>query len=138
MNANTKVQVREERSPEASAEREVTRAAGLRTLAPRYEVHEDEQAYVLRVELPGVPREAVTLSAEARVLTLRGEGRPIDVPEGFRPMRAEFETGDFERSFRLPADVDSERIQAQMRFGVLTLRLPKRVPERRSIPVESD
>lgn len=92
---------------------------------------------VIKVELPDVPREDVEVTVENNVLTLRGEKKlPVDVKEEqFR--RVERDYGSFSRSFTLPNTVDTSKVGAEFKNGVLTVRLPFREEARpRTITVE--
>ena len=86
----------------------------------------DAHDVVLKVDLPDMRREDISVSFENNVLTLRGE-RKFDVDtkrENYQ--RIERFYGNFSRSFTLPATVDASRISAAYKDGVLTVRLPQR------------
>jgi len=102
------------------AERTRTRSV----VAPRTDIYETDDGLVLLIDLPGVGRDAVEVLLERNVLTIRGrtEDRP---PEGFSPIYREYRPADFERSFTLSDELDAERIEAQVKDGVLRLFLPK-------------
>ena len=102
------------------AERTRTRAA----VAPRTDIYETDDGLVLLADLPGVARDAVEVLLERNVLTIRGrtEDRP---PAGFSPIYRAYRAADFERSFTLSDELDAERIEAQVKDGVLRLFLPK-------------
>lgn len=106
----------------------------LPVLRPRTDAYETDQATQLVLELPGVPSDSLEVSLEEDLLTVRGK---LELPahEGLTLGRSEFESGSWERSFRLADDLDVERIEASSRDGLLTLTIPRRLPERRSIPV---
>ena len=70
---------------------------------------------------------AVDITLENRVLTIRGKVDPVR-PENLELAYAEYGEGDLERAFTLSEDFDPNRIEAEMRGGVLTLTLP-RAPE---------
>jgi len=109
------------------------RAPRAEAFVPDVDVTEDENAIVLFVELPGVKLEDVGVHVENDLLTLSGE-RKI---EG-EPSRRERWQGAFARTFRLPRTVDVARIDASLKDGVLTLRLPKREELRaRKIEIKS-
>lgn len=95
------------------------------TFRPAVDIREDQEAYVVYADLAGVDPKDVDIDVEKGVLTLRGERRPLheDAREGYH--RVERVHGAFSRSFQLPESVDVEAIQAEMKNGVLTLRLPK-------------
>ena len=69
-------------------------------------------------ELPGVDPASIDLSVTGNVLTLRGEKRPGEIPEGSRPVR-ERVFGPFHRQVILPGEVNFEGVQAEARDGVL-------------------
>jgi len=95
---------------------------------PPLEVVERADAYLIAVDLPGVREEELELSFESNVLTLRGtKGHAFNATEGasFRVHVAERQTGQFERSVRLPEYVEGDRIDARFVDGVLHLTVPK-------------
>lgn len=106
----------------------------LRTFTPRADIFAIESGYQVQVELPGVPSENLTVELEQGVLSLRGQ---TDATASESGENARIEPIAYERSFRLSDDVEGERIQAELKNGLLTLTLPK--AERalpRQIPVE--
>jgi HSP20 family molecular chaperone IbpA len=91
---------------------------------PRVEIASQEGGEVLRAELPGVKRESLVISVEGDQLWLRGT---VDAePEGRSYLLREKAHGDFERRFRVGADLDTAAITAEWADGVLTLRLPRK------------
>ena len=81
---------------------------------------------VLKAELPDVKREDIAITVEDSTLTIKGEKRfDQDVKEE-QFHRIERAYGSFTRSFSLPPQVDSGRVNADYRNGVLTVRLPMR------------
>ena len=101
-------------------------AASTQAFTPAVDVYEDAESISVRAELAGLKPEDVQISVENSVLTLRGE-RKLEREEnkaGYH--RIERSYGAFTRSFALPRVVDGEKIQAEMKDGVLTVRLPKK------------
>jgi HSP20 family protein len=96
-------------------------AAGTR---PRIYARYGATGYELDVELPGVRQDEVQLDVRRGVLTISGE-RKLHTPEGFRSVHRERSAFRFSRSVQLPEDVESDAVQASMRDGLLTIRLPK-------------
>ena len=78
----------------------------------------------MMLEMPGVGPDRVEITLENRVLTIRGRVEPMK-PENLQLAYAEYGEGDFERAFTLSEDFDPDRIEAEMRNGVLTLTLPR-------------
>ena len=93
---------------------------------PPVDVREDGKEIVLEIELPGIKREDVEVTAENGVLTIRGEkqNRTHESGEG-RYHVIERSYGSFMRSFQLPNGVDEQRIEAEFVDGLLAVRVPK-------------
>lgn len=85
---------------------------------PRESVHESDDAWILRLDLPGFAREDVKLTVTDRSLELTAE-TPDDRPFG----------GKLERQWKLGQDVNAGAISASLENGVLELKLPKRPKE---------
>jgi len=97
-----------------------------RLLAPRTDVYETGEAYHISMELPGVKKEAVELSVQDGILTIKGE-LPYDREDDDKThyYRRERRYGAFERSWTLPENIDQEHIGAAFKDGILTLTLTK-------------
>lgn len=99
-----------------------------RVWVPALDIVEKRDAYVVVAELPGVSQNDVELSFEQNVLTIRGQKSSLLDPakDGeLRVFTAERVSGAFERAIRLPEFVDSEKIAAELRDGLLTITIPK-------------
>jgi HSP20 family protein len=94
--------------------------------APAVDIYEKDGNIVLKAELPGIDPKSVEIRVENNVLSLRGERKlEEDVKkDGFH--RVERTYGTFARSFTLPTVIDTEKIKAESKDGVLKLILPKR------------
>lgn len=77
-------------------------------------------------ELAGIKREDIAVTCENNVLTLKGERKFDSTLKRENFQRIERQYGSFTRSFTLPATVDTGRISASYKDGVLTIRLPQR------------
>jgi HSP20 family protein len=105
--------------------------------SPVLDVIETPQEIVVMVELPGVDPASIDLSVTGNVLSLRGEKRFGEIPEGSGSVR-ERQFGPFHRQVSLPGEVNFEGVQAESRNGVLKVRLPKQEEaRRRSIPIQN-
>lgn len=91
---------------------------------PLYDVSEDQDAFTVRVSLPGVNRDGVEISLDDETLNVVGT-HTGDVPEGWRPLRRELAEGDYRLSLRLNVPVNESKIKAHVENGVLDLSLPK-------------
>ncbi len=96
-----------------------------RGVFPPVNVFADKDGYVVKLEMPGVAPENVTIEAEGRTLTVRGK-REVHQPAEGSFHRRERAAGQFARSFQLPADLDMARTEADYKHGILTVRVPKR------------
>ncbi|NEX48138.1 Hsp20/alpha crystallin family protein [Pseudotabrizicola algicola] len=117
----TEVTKAPEQTP-AEAAAETTRNRPL--WRPLTDIVETKDGVTLMLELPGVAAEDVDVALEKRVLTIRARSRETG-PDKLRLVHAEYEPGDYERAFTLSEDFDADRIEAEMKNGVLTLRLPR-------------
>ena len=93
---------------------------------PPVDIHEDAESVVVSAELPGVRREDVDVRVENGVLTVRGERKLEHDDKRDNYYRVERSYGAFVRAFSLPTSVDPDKVQAEIREGVLHVKLPKR------------
>ena len=91
---------------------------------PRVDITETHESYELFFELPGVPRENVKVDIEDGILKIHGN-KESDIPEDFEnQILSERPFGKFQRSFRLPKEVDSENVTALFENGILKINVP--------------
>jgi HSP20 family protein len=95
-------------------------------VAPPAEATSAAGVYTITVELPGVAEDDIHLSVSEHVLTLQGEKREHREEQGEAYYFSERTYGAFSRSFRLPPDADGARVEADLKDGVLTIRVPRR------------
>ena len=106
-----------------SAEEGLTRGAWV----PAVDIFETEgHELVLKAELPDLTREEINLKVENQTLTLSGEKKIDREVKDSQYIRTERAIGTFSRAFTLPTSVDSGKISAEYKNGVLTVRLPRR------------
>jgi HSP20 family protein len=89
------------------------------------DVAEDDKAYTITAELPGIDEKDIEVGIVEDVLTLKGEKHAEKEEKDKNRYVCERSYGAFQRSFALPADVDTNKIDARFSKGVLTLKLPK-------------
>lgn len=99
-------------------------------LAPASEAAASEDSYRIAVELPGVEENDIDLSVENGLVTLKGEKRSEREERGETWFFSERQYGSFSRSFRLPPDAEADKVDAHLKDGVLTVTVPKKVPEK--------
>jgi HSP20 family protein len=93
----------------------------------KVDVEEDEKAYTIKAEIPGVKKEDISVSVDGNVVTIQAETkREKDVREGNKLLRSERYYGTLYRSFSMPMDVDEGKAEAKYAEGVLLLTLPKK------------
>jgi HSP20 family molecular chaperone IbpA len=97
-----------------------------RNVPPQVDVFEDEAGITLLADMPGVPREQLELKVEGDTLWIDGLSQ-THAPEGSEPVYVEWRTAHFQRRFTLSRELDSARIEANLKDGVLRLRIPKQV-----------
>jgi HSP20 family molecular chaperone IbpA len=124
---------KEELTPTEESER--TRAS--RCFIPRADVYEMDEQIVIVADVPGVDDQSIDVTLEKNVLTINAYVNPV-LPEGYTLTHAEYEVGDYQRSFRLSDEIDREKIKATIKDGVLRLYLPKSTAARaRKISVKA-
>ena len=92
---------------------------------PLINVSQDGENYYVRSEIPGVNLEDLEVSVTGRSLTVAGERKFEAAEPKVNYHRRERQSGKFRRQFNLPTDLDTEKVQAQYRHGILMLVLPK-------------
>ncbi len=93
-------------------------------IVPRVDVIEDSAGITLLADLPGVAKDALELKVEGTSLTLEGQIK-LDTPQAMGAVFAEVRAARYRRAFTLSRELDSAAIDAQLKDGVLKLRIPK-------------
>jgi HSP20 family molecular chaperone IbpA len=94
------------------------------TLLPPVDVIEDATGITLYADLPGVSKDRLNLHVDADALTIEGE-MSIEMPQGMEATHAEVSVPRFRRVFTLSKELDTEKLQAELKQGVLKLRIQK-------------
>jgi len=94
------------------------------TLKPAYRLSQTPEAWTLVVQLPGVAKDGLEITAEDGVVSLRGR-RQWQQPEGWSSLYRESYDSNYALSLQHDNTVDAERIQAELKDGVLRVSLPK-------------
>ena len=92
---------------------------------PRVNVWESEQGLVVEAEVAGTDPDKLDVAVDANVLTIKGEK---NLPDG--------SGNEFQRSFNLPFELESENIKAAFKNGMLTVSIPRKAAEKRKIMIE--
>jgi HSP20 family protein len=99
------------------------RSRGMPMYMPRTDIYERPDAIVIEAEMPGVSHDGVDMEMKDDELTITGR-TSNQPPEGYRPIETEFTPGDYRRTFRIEG-INTDKIDATMRHGVLHIVLPK-------------
>ncbi len=96
-----------------------------RALRPAVDIVENEQALHLYANLPGVPESNLSLEVDGDTLSIAGDVS-IDMPDELQSLHADIRANRFQRVFTLSKELDSSRIEASLKNGVLAVTIPKR------------
>lgn len=94
-------------------------------LRPPVDIYEDAHGITVQAEMPGVSKERLKVQADPNTLTIEGEA-VIDMPAGMEPIYADVQSTHYARSFVLSSELETDAIDAKLKDGVLTIRIPKR------------
>jgi HSP20 family protein len=100
---------------------------GVTESGPRTNMYDTGENLEIRVEVPGIKREDLSIKLQGNYLEIRGT-RKAETPEGYTAHRVERGATSFTRSFTLPSEVDSAQVEATLKDGILTLVLGKAEP----------
>ncbi len=92
---------------------------------PPVDIFEDESGITVHADMPGVSKERLNVKVEGDTLSIEGTV-DIPMPENMEPLYAEVRATRYERSFTLSPEMDVDKVEASLKNGVLTLRIPKR------------
>ncbi len=98
-------------------------------LSPASEASANGDAYVIRVELPGVEEKDIDITVHGGVVSIKGEKKESREEKGETWYFSERQYGAFSRSFRLPADADEAKVNADLKDGVLVITVPQKPTE---------
>lgn len=94
--------------------------------SPAVDIHETDDSFVVSADLPGLKKDDIQINVEDNTLTIKGEKKFEEKVPRDKYIRVERNYGTFVRSFSLPQNVDSAKIKATFKDGILDLTLPKR------------
>lgn len=107
--------------------------------APVADISETDNEYVIKVELPEVRKEDVSITVQDSILTVSGERKFEKRAEGEKVHRLERSYGTFARRFALPEQIDEQAIRAEGQDGVIRIHVPKQAvvpPQPRQITIQ--
>jgi HSP20 family molecular chaperone IbpA len=106
-------------------------------ILPAVDIFENETGITVQADMPGVSRDRLDVHIDSDTLAIEGVAE-IPMPEGMDAMYADIRSTRYQRTFTLSRELDTERIEAGLKDGVLTLKIPKREEHRpRRIEVQT-
>jgi HSP20 family molecular chaperone IbpA len=121
MSDKTELTTTQEKSVQTAAEQQRIEQVA----RPPVDIFEDESGITVHADMPGVSKERLDVKVEGDTLSIDGQV-DIPMPENMEPLYAEVRTTRYQRSFTLSPEMDVEKVEANLKHGVLTLRIPKR------------
>lgn len=95
------------------------------TFTPSFDVRETNDAFVLTADVPGLTEKDLEINLTNNRLTVSGKREHEKEEKGETWYRSERSYGSFSRTFTLPAEIDANKVTAEMKNGVLTIQLPR-------------
>ena len=136
-NESKELQVQDTHKQEVTTMSDAERTRSRKAYVPRADIYETNDEIFVVADMPGVDESSVDIILEKNVLTINGYVEPQS-SENYSLAYAEYEVGDFQRSFTLSNQIDLNKIEAAVKHGVLRLRLPKAGPAKaRKITVKA-
>ena len=106
-------------------------------ILPAVDIFENESGITVQADMPGVSRDRLDVHIDSDTLAIEGVA-DIPMPAGMDAIYADIRSKRYQRSFSLSRELDTERIEASLKDGVLTLHIPKREEHRpRRIEVQT-
>jgi HSP20 family protein len=106
---------------------------GMLTFAPSVEIEETDEAIKLRLEVPGMESKDLNVQVSDESVSVSGERKSESKTEEKGMVRSEFHYGKFQRMIPLPAHIQTSKVAAECKNGVLHLMLPKAEGEKRKV-----
>ena len=107
------------------------------TRTPRTSFRHTTSGMELTIPLPGVAPDSLRIEVQDDKLRIQATSRKLEF-EGLNLVHSEFTTGDFDRTYLLPKEVDRDSIEAELEHGMLRVQLRERAPDVRRIPISTN
>ena len=120
--ATSNTEVAKQQAAGGSLQRAEQSPAAIR---PPVDIYEDGDGITLQADLPGVSRERLSMRVENQNLIIEGQMQ-FDLPEQAEALYADVRSSAYRRSFALSRELETDKIEANLKDGVLTVRIPKR------------
>lgn len=116
--------------------KDIERTHAAPTFLPEVDIYEYKDGLVVEADMPGADEKNINVDFQEGILKISGQVRPHNIGSDYKCLYREYKYGDYERSFSVPEEIDIEKIEATMKNGVLTIKLPRSPkPEARKIPI---
>ncbi|WP_245297038.1 MULTISPECIES: Hsp20/alpha crystallin family protein [Rhodomicrobium] len=117
--------------------RSVEQTVPMPSFAPPSDIYETKEDVQLYLDMPGADPSSLDVTLDRRILAVSARCQPWR-PQGYTLIAAEYQDGNYERSFVLSDQLDGEKIEANFKDGVLCIRVPKAPPSQaKKIPVNA-
>ncbi len=103
----------------------LSRTSPTKSFLPKVDIAETEKGYELHLAAPGLKKEDFNVEINDNLLTVSGERKFVNEDKNKNFLSVETHYGSFNKSFRLPKNVKTEKIEAKYEAGILTLSIPK-------------
>ncbi len=95
------------------------------SFSPKFDISEKGNQFIIETEVPGVKKENLKITLQDNILTIEGEKKNVNKVDERKYFLTERTYGSFKKSFALPEEVDSDKVNAKFSDGVLTITLDK-------------
>jgi HSP20 family protein len=95
------------------------------SFSPRIDISEDEKHLIIEAEIPGMKKEDIKITLQDNILTIKGEKKKEEEKKEKNFYRSERIFGSFSRSFTLPVEVNSDKVEAKYENGALIIKMEK-------------
>jgi len=103
---------------------------------PQMDIMETPEAFVILADASGLKKNEIQVTIKKNLVYLYGRRERPSTPETMRFLQMEIEYGSFERVFQLPVLINEDKIEAQYQDGLLTITLPKKPTQAKTIPIK--
>jgi len=112
---------------EAAKSEEMERTRDRKCYIPKTDIYETKEEIVLIADVPGTSEDSLDVTLEKNIITINAYVDEMET-EGIKRIYSEYESGDYQRSFKLSDEIDQSKIKAVVSNGELRLHLPKAEP----------
>jgi len=123
-NTGTEAAVKQLNNEVSTAQQESNARAQSLELTPAADIHETKDGAVIYIDLPGVSKDSLDINMDSDVLTIKG-GVNLNTPDDLNPTYMDVHAGFYSRKFTLSSELDSAKIDANLKNGVLKLEIPR-------------